>query len=72
MCSSKPKVTVTEAPPTAAPVANVLPQTAQASNVGSEEGRLTKRKRAGRNSLRIDTNLAGASGAGGNGLNIPR
>lgn len=71
MCPSKPKVTVTEAPPTAAPVAPQAPQTAQASSV-SEEGKLSKRKRAGRNSLRIDANVAGENGAGGNGLNIPR
>lgn len=72
MCSSKPKVTVTEAQPTATAAPAITPQTAQASSSVSEEGKLTKRKRAGRNSLRIDANVAGENGAGGNGLNIPR
>lgn len=70
MCS-KPKVNVTEAPPPAAAAPAQTPQTAQAS-ASSDEGKLTKRKRAGRNSLRIDANVAGSSGAGGNGLNVPR
>lgn len=70
MCS-KPKVNVQEAPPPAAPAAPQTPQTAQATQP-NDEGSLTKRKRAGRNSLRIDANVAGDNGAGGNGLNIPR
>lgn len=76
MCS-KPKVNVTEAPPPAAPAAPAAPQAPQTAQTAqtaaaSEEGSLTKRKRAGRNSLRIDANVAGDNGAGGNGLNIPR
>lgn len=70
MCS-KPKVTVQEAPPPAAAAPAQTPQTAQVTQT-TDEGKLTKRKRAGRNSLRIDANIAGGSGAGGNGLNVPR
>lgn len=70
MCTSKPKAPE----PTAAPVAQTPADTAEgkAAAAPQEEGGLRKRKRDGRNSLRIDANITGDGGAGGNGLNIPR
>lgn len=69
MCTSKPKAP----PPTAAPVVQTTPDTAEgkAPVENTEEG-FRKRKREGRTSLRIDANITGDGGAGGNGLNIPR
>lgn len=69
MCSSKPK----SPPPPAAPVVQTPPNTTEGSApVESTEGSFRKRKRDGRTSLRIDANITGDGGAGGNGLNIPR
>ncbi len=70
MCTSKPKAP----PPTAAPVVQTTPDTAEgkAAAVENTEEGFRKRKRDGRTSLRIDANITGDGGAGGNGLNIPR
>lgn len=69
MCkSSKPK----SAPPPAPPAPEVKQNMATGMEGASEdtgENVKAKRRRDGRNSLRIDVNV---SGAGGQGLNIPR
>lgn len=56
-----------------------LPENAQSPAQGYEtaeraqtDENISRRKRRTRNSLRIDANVAGDTGAGGNGLNIPR
>ena len=56
-----------------------FPESAQTPAQGYEtaeraqsDENISRRKRRSRNSLRIDVNLAGDNGAGGNGLNIPR
>lgn len=68
MCkASKPKTP----PPPAPPVPQVQQETAGKVETPSEnvgENIKTKRRREGRNVLRIDVNV---SGAGGQGLNIP-
>ena len=56
-----------------------IPESAQTPAQGYEtaeraqsDENISRRKRRSRNSLRIDANIAGDNGAGGNGLNIPR
>jgi hypothetical protein len=56
-----------------------IPESAQTPAQGYEtaeraqsDDNISRRKRRSRNSLRIDANIAGDNGAGGNGLNIPR